>query len=371
VLELVTSSLRFWVEQYGIDGFRFDLATSLARDGRAFNTESSFLSAVRQDPILANVKLIAESWDLGEDSYQVGNFPPGWAEWNGRYRDDVRSFWLGTDGMAAALSAGLLGSADLFDKRGRKPWASVNFITAHDGFTLADLYAYNEKHNEANGEDNNDGHNDNRSWNCGNEGPTDDENILALRDRLRRAAMATLLFSQGTPMLLMGDEIGRSQNGNNNAYCQDNEITWMRWNDLDKREQAFLDFTKRLIELRTTMRLLRQDHFLHGSPVGKNTKDVTWIRADGKTMQPEDWTNDLVRSVGLMMNERGGDSLLILVNSHTEGVSYELPKLAKNEHWHVLLYTELDDAVPKDAPEIGKAFIVAGRALCLMEGRWK
>ncbi|MET1046216.1 MAG: glycogen debranching protein GlgX [Hyphomicrobium sp.] len=369
VLELVTSSLRYWVEQYGIDGFRFDLATTLARDGRAFNPDSSFLSAVRQDPVLANVKLIAESWDLGEDSYQVGNFPPGWAEWNGRYRDDVRSFWLGTDGMSAALSGGLLGSADLFDKRGRKPSASVNFLTAHDGFTLADLYAYNEKHNEANHEDNNDGHNDNRSWNCGHEGPTDDENILALRDRLRRAAMATLLFSQGTPMILMGDEIGHSQNGNNNAYCQDNETTWLRWDNIAPRDEAFLDFTKRLTALRASTPMLRRDNFLHGSPVGKNMKDVTWIRADGKTMQPEDWSNDHVRSFGLMLCDRTGDALLLLVNAHTEGVSYEVPKLAKNEHWRVVLYTDHDR--PGDEPEIDKTFIIAGRALCLLKGRWK
>jgi isoamylase len=369
VLELVTSSLRYWVEQYGIDGFRFDLATSLARDGRDFNPDSTFLSAVRQDPVLANVKLIAESWDLGENSYQVGNFPPGWAEWNGRYRDDLRSFWLGTDGMAAALSGGLLGSADLFDKRGRKPWASVNFLTAHDGFTLADLYAYNEKHNEANKEDNNDGHNDNRSWNCGHEGPTDDEAILALRDRLRRAAMATLIFSQGTPMLLMGDETGRTQNGNNNAYCQDNETTWLRWDNLNPRDQEFFDFTKRLITLRANTPTLRRDNFIHGSPIAKNIKDVTWVRADGKTMQPEDWTNDLVRSVGLMLSDRGGDALLLLFNAHTEGVSYELPKLAKNGNWQMILYSDGDG--PADGAEIEKTFIVAGRALCLMKGRWK
>jgi isoamylase len=371
VLELVTSSLRYWVEQYGIDGFRFDLATTLARDGRSFSPDSSFLSAVRQDPVLSNVKLIAESWDLGEDSYQVGNFPPGWAEWNGRYRDDVRSFWLGTDGMAAAVSGCLLGSADLFDRRGRKPWASVNFLTAHDGFTLADLYAYNEKHNEANKEDNNDGHNDNRSWNCGHEGPTDDENILVLRDRLRRAALATLLFSQGTPMLLMGDECGRSQEGNNNAYCQDNELTWLKWADHEPHDAAFLEFTKRLIALRAETPLLRRDHFLHGTLVGKHTKDVTWIRADGRTMQPEDWTNDLVRSFGMMLCDRSGDALLLLFNAHTEGVSYELPRLAKNEHWRIALYTDQEGGGPGEGAELAKTFIIAGRALCLMKGRWK
>jgi glycogen operon protein len=273
--------------------------------------------------------------------------------------------------MAAALSGALLGSADLFDKRGRKPWASINFLTAHDGFTLADLYAFNEKHNEANKENNDDGHNDNRSWNCGHEGATEDENILALRDRLRRAALATLLFSQGTPMLLMGDETGRSQNGNNNAYCQDNETTWLQWNDLDPRDQAFFDFTKCLIALRANTQMLRQDHFLHGARVGKNAKDVTWIRADGKVMQPDDWTKDHIRSVGLMLSDRGGDALLLLFNAHTEGVSYELPKLAKNERWHVLLYTDGEAGGFEGDAEIGKSFIIAGRALCLMKGRWK
>lgn len=371
VLELATSSLRYWVEQYAIDGFRFDLATSLARDDRSFNPDSSFLSAIRQDPVLSRLKLIAESWDLGEGSYQVGNFPPGWAEWNGRYRDDVRSFWLGTDGVASAVSGGLLGSADLFDRRGRKPRASVNFLTAHDGFTLADLYAYNEKHNEANKEDNNDGHNDNRSWNCGHEGPTEDKDILALRDQLRRAAMATLLFSQGTPMILMGDECGRSQGGNNNAYCQDNEMTWLRWAEHTPRDEAFLQFTKRLIALRANMPLLRQDNFLHGSPVGKHVKDVTWIRADGEIMQPEDWTNYLVRSFGLMLCDRSGEALLLLFNAHTEGVSYELPKLAKNEQWRIVLYTEQGNHGPGGGTELGTTFIISGRALCLMKGRWK
>jgi glycogen operon protein len=372
VLEMVTSSLRFWVENYGVDGFRFDLATSLARDQRSFSPDSTFLSAVRQDPVLGNVKLIAESWDLGEDSYQVGNFPPGWAEWNGRFRDDARSFWVGTDGMSAPLSRGLLGSADLFDKRGRKPWASVNFITAHDGFTLADLYAYNEKHNEANQENNNDGHNDNRSWNCGVEGPTDDENILTLRDRLRRNIMATLLFSQGTPMILMGDEVGHSQNGNNNAYCQDNELTWLRWDGLGEHDRAFFEFTKRIIALRASLPLLRQGKFVHGELLSKGINEANWIRADGKAMEPEDWQTDHIRSVGLMLADRAGDALLLLVNSHTEGVSYELPPLPKKARWQVVLCTEDQEGTQsEDEPEAGPTFIVAGRTLCLMKGRWK
>ena len=221
--------MRYWVEDCHVDGFRFDLAVSLTRDRDAVDFNSPFLDAVTQDPVLAKVKMISESWDLGKWGYQVGNFPPGWAEWNGRFRDHVRAYVKGDDNTVDDFARNFLGSGDIFDRRGRRPWASINFITAHDGFTLADLYAYNEKHNEANGEDNRDGHDDNRSWNCGVEGPTDDPAILALRDRMRRFAMIALVVSQGVPMLLMGDENGRTQRGNNNAYCQDNELAWMDW----------------------------------------------------------------------------------------------------------------------------------------------
>ena len=229
VVQMVMDSLRYWVEDCHVDGFRFDLAVSLTRDRDAVDFNSPFLDAVTQDPVLAKVKMISESWDLGKWGYQVGSFPPGWAEWNGRFRDDIRAYVKGDEGTIDSFAKNLLGSGDIFDRRGRRPWASINFITAHDGFTLADLYAYSEKHNEANGEDNRDGHDDNRSWNCGAEGPTDDEGILDLRDRMRRFAMTTLVVSQGVPMVLMGDEIGRTQDGNNNGYCQDNRLAWMQW----------------------------------------------------------------------------------------------------------------------------------------------
>jgi glycogen operon protein len=244
-MQMVTDSLRYWVETCHVDGFRFDLAPSLARERRGFDPSSSFLNAVRQDPVLSKVKMIAEPWDLGENGYQLGNFPPGWGEWNGRYRDDMRSFWKGDDHLLPALARGILGSADAFDRHGRRPWASVNFITAHDGFTLADLWSYNEKHNEANKENNADGHSDNRSWNCGVEGKTDDPDVLDLRDRMRRSIMATLMLSQGTPMLLMGDENGRSQDGNNNAYAQDNEMNWFAWEGVSKRDLKVSGFLSR------------------------------------------------------------------------------------------------------------------------------
>ncbi|MDO9384517.1 MAG: glycogen debranching protein GlgX [Hyphomicrobiaceae bacterium] len=372
VLQLVTASLRHWTEHYGIDGFRFDLATSLARDDRAFSPQSSFLAAMRQDPVLSKVKLISESWDLGEGAYQVGNFPPGWSEWNGRFRDDTRSFWKGEDGLLSALAGSLLGSADLFDKSGRKPSASINFITAHDGFTLYDLYAYNEKHNAANEEDNRDGHDDNRSWNCGVEGQTDDPAILDLRDRMRRNLMTTLLVSQGTPMILMGDEVGRTQFGNNNAYCQDNDIAWLKWRDIDARDQSFYEFTRGLLRLRHGMPLLRQAKFLHGDVVHKDLKDVTWLRADGQEMQPDDWANGHNRSVGLMLAEKGGGAALILVNAFHEGVSFKIPQLSKACQWQLVINTDKGTIEQEDGDvPANSELIVPGRALYVLRGNWK
>ena len=277
VLQMVMDSLRYWVEDCHVDGFRFDLATSLGREYDSFDPNAVFFDAVRQDPVLSRVKMIAEPWDVGPNGYQVGNFPPGWAEWNGRYRDEMRSYWKGDRALLPAFSRGVLGSADLFEQQGRKPWASVNFITAHDGFTLTDLWSYNSKHNEANGEDNRDGHNDNRSWNCGVEGPTDDPAILDLRDRMRRGSMATLLLSQGTPMILMGDEVGRTQNGNNNAYCQDNEIAWLEWKNVSDRDRAFMEFVRGVIRMRKRYRILHANRFLHGEPIDDNgTRSVVW-----------------------------------------------------------------------------------------------
>jgi isoamylase len=368
-LQLVTDSLRYWVEEFGVDGFRFDLATTVARKDRDFSLDSPFLTVLAQDPVLSRVKLIAEPWDLGMDGYQVGNFPPGWAEWNDRFRDDARAYWRGDEGALPAVSAVLLGSAGQFDKKGRRPWASVNFVTAHDGFTLADVYAYNEKHNEANGEDNRDGHNDNRSWNCGAEGPTDDLDILALRDRMRRNLMATLLLAQGTPMMLMGDEQGHTQLGNNNAYCQDNELTWLRWTDISDRDSAFRAFTRGLVEVRRTRSLLRQTHFLHGTEIAPGVKDVTWLRADGSEMAPEDWSNGLNRSVALLLAGDGRSALLLVCNSYVEGVAFALPDPPFGGRWRLLVDTERGVVLPEpDFLDAGAKLILAGRALSLFEG---
>jgi glycogen operon protein len=361
VLQLVMDSLRYWVQEFGVDGFRFDLAATLARDHRTFVGNSAFLAAIRQDPVLSRVKLIAEAWDLGEDGYQVGNFPPGWAEWNGRYRDDARAFWRGDDGYLPAVAGGLLGSAFLFDTAGRRPWSSVNFITAHDGFTLADLYAYNDKHNEANGEDNKDGHDDNRSWNCGAEGSTEDEAVLDLRDRMRRNLMATLVLSQGTPMLLMGDEQGRTQNGNNNAYCQDNELSWMRWENISERDEAFQKFVTGILKIRRTRPLLNQPHFLHG-------EDVAWLRADGQAMAPDDWLNGVNRSVALVLRPRQGRPLALFLNAYHEGVAFKMPDSPAGV-WRLLVDTEHGTIEPRGKNvSDGDEIIVSGRTLLLYEG---
>ncbi|WP_439542260.1 glycogen debranching protein GlgX [Hyphomicrobium sp.] len=367
VLQLVTDSLRYWVEEFGIDGFRFDLASTVARKDRAFSVDSPFLTVLRQDPVLSRTKLIAEPWDLGEDGYQVGNFPPGWAEWNDRFRDDTRGFWRGDDGTLPAISAALMGSAAQFDKKGRRAWSSVNFVAAHDGFTLADVYAYNDKHNEANGEENRDGHNDNRSWNCGVEGETDDPKVLALRDCMRRNLMATLLLSQGTPMMLMGDEQGHSQHGNNNAYCQDTELTWLRRTGIAARDLAFREFTRGLLEIRRTRPLLRQSRFLHGADVAKGIKDVTWLRADGVEMTPADWSNDLNRSVALLLAD-ATSALWLVINSYHEGVAFKVPEPPHGGRWRLLVDTERGLVLPNDVmlPR-GKEHIVAGRSLTLYE----
>ena len=368
VLQLVTDSLRYWVEEFGIDGFRFYLATTVARKDRSFSLDSPFLTVLAQDPVLAKTKLIAEPWDLGMGGYQVGNFPPGWGEWNDRFRDDARAFWRGDEGALPALSAVLLGSAAQFDRKGRRPWASVNFVTAHDGFTLADVYAYNEKHNEANGEDNRDGHNDNRSWNCGVEGPTDDPDILDLRDRMRRNLMATLLLAQGTPMMLMGDEQGHTQSGNNNAYCQDNALAWMPW-DISDRDQAFRSFTEGVVEVRRTRPLLRQTRFLHGTEVAPGVKDVTWLRADGAEMAPEDWANGLNRSVAMLLADAGKRALLLLVNSYEEGVAFAAPDPPFGGRWRLLVDTERGVVLPDNNNlDPDALLILAGRALSLYEG---
>jgi isoamylase len=340
VLQMVMDSLRYWVEECHIDGFRFDLATALGRERDAFDPSSVFFDTIRQDPVLSRVKLIAEPWDLGPDGYQVGNFPPGWAEWNGQYRDAVRSFWRGDEGFTPEFARSLLGAADLFDRRGRRPWASVNFVTAHDGFTLADLYAYEKRHNAANLEGNLDGHDDNRGWNCGVEGPTEDPEILALRDRMRRNAIATLLLSHGTPMLLMGDEVGRTQNGNNNAYCQDCEINWLQWSDRTKADRAFLDFVRKLVKFRQTETPLGLGHFLHGEAVYKGIANVQWLKPTGETMQESDWTDSIVKVIGVAHCDAGGNCVLILANAFHEPIAFKLPGRPYPAEWRIAMRTD-------------------------------
>ena len=367
VLQLVMDSLRYWVEQCGVDGFRFDLASALGRDTYEFDPMGSFLDAVGQDPVLNRVKLIAEPWDLGEGGYQVGAFPPGWAEWNDLWRDGLRSYWKGDMAMLPALGRRISGSAEIFDRRGRKPWASINFITAHDGFTLTDLVSYNTKHNEANQEDNNDGHSDNRSSNWGVEGPTDDPAILDLRDRLRRAFMASLLFSHGTPMLQMGDELGRTQQGNNNAFCQDNEISWVDWTSASDRDRAFHEFVRGVVSLRAQYPLLRSSRFLHGEPVAPRIKSVAWFKPDGEEKQAEHWADPVAKCVGASF-AGGGQILLLLFNADAEPIDFIFPFFGKRHlRWRLLCDSANSLIRPDPAPVATGKTTIPGRGLLLFE----
>ncbi len=368
VLQMVMDSLRYWVEECHVDGFRFDLATSLGREYDHFDTNAVFFDAVRQDPVLSRVRMIAEPWDVGPNGYQVGNFPPGWAEWNGRYRDDMRSYWKGDSGLLPAFSRNVLASSDLFEHQGRKPWASVNFVTAHDGFTLADLWAYNTKHNEANGENNRDGHDDNRSWNCGTEGPTDDPAIASLRDSMRRAILATLLLSQGTPMLLMGDEVGRTQKGNNNAYCQDNEIAWLDWKTIGEKDRAFMEFTRGVIRLRKRYRVLRANRFLHGEAVDdKGTRSVVWFRPDGREMDPASWGDTNARVIGLLLSD-DSTRLLILVSSYHRPIEFTLPP-SDVSAWTLRMDSGTGEIDPPDRRFAqGSTLDLKGRSVLLLAG---
>ncbi len=350
-LQLIMDSLRYWVLEMHVDGFRFDLAAALARELHEVDRLAAFFDIIHQDPVISQVKLIAEPWDLGEGGYQVGNFPVLWAEWNGIYRDAIRSFWRGDEGRIDDLAYRLTGSSDLYERSGRRPYASINFITAHDGFPLADLVSYNEKHNEANGEENRDGHDHNLSWNHGAEGPTGNQEILAARARQQRNFLATLLLSQGVPMLLAGDEMGRTQAGNNNAYCQDNEISWVNW-DLNQRDRELLEFTRSLIKLFHTQPVLRRRKFFQGRQIrGAEIKDVSWFRPDGREMSEEDWRNPMQKSLCVRLagdaideiDERGkritGDTLLMLLNSHHRGISFILPAHRKGVVWEQILDT--------------------------------
>ena len=350
VLQLIMDSLRYWVEDMHVDGFRFDLAAALARQFHEVDKLSVFFDLVQQDPVISQVKLIAEPWDIGEGGYQVGNFPPLWTEWNGRYRDTIRDFWRGAEATLPEFASRLAGSADLYQSDRRRPLASINFITAHDGFTLRDLVSYNDKHNDANGEDAKDGSDDNQSWNCGAEGETEDPQILALRARQQRNLLTTLLLSQGVPMIAHGDELGRTQHGNNNVYCQDNELSWVDWH-LDQRRQDLLDFTRQLVQLRRDHPVLRRRRFFRGDASDGSIGDLAWFLPDGNRMQDSDWHWDEARTVAVFLNGQAitepdqegdpvtDDSFLILFNGHREPVEFRLPGTAIGEKWHVAVDT--------------------------------
>jgi glycogen operon protein len=375
---MIMDSLRYFVMECHVDGFRFDLASALARELYEVDRLSAFFDVIHQDPVLSQVKLIAEPWDVGLGGYQVGNFPVLWTEWNGIYRDSMRDFWRGETGIAEFASR-LTGSSDLYEQEGRQPCASINFITAHDGFPLADLVAFNEKHNEANLEDNRDGTDDNRSWNCGVEGATDDPEVNALRERQQRNFLATLMLSQGVPMLLGGDEIGRTQGGNNNAWCQDNEISWYDW-ELDERRRHLLAFTRRLIALRRAHPVLRRRHFLEGTPEAGGMPDAWWFRPDGRRMTAHDWEDEATHTVGLFLNgsaipyrsRTGGriedDSFLLLVNAHHEDVEFLLPSRRYGQRWALELDTADPDAQPGSrAMDARERVVSVGRSLLLLK----
>ncbi|MCK0508350.1 glycogen debranching protein GlgX [Aromatoleum anaerobium] len=376
VLQMVLDSLRYWVLQMGVDGFRFDLATILGREAHGFDPGSGFFDACRQDPVLNRVKLIGEPWDCGPGGYQVGAFPPGWGEWNDSFRDAVRSFWKGDEGRAPELATRLAASADRFNRRGRRPWASINFITAHDGFTLHDLVSYNDKHNEANGEDNNDGHDDNRSWNCGAEGPTDDPDIIALRERQKRNFLATLLFAHGTPMLLAGDEFGRTQRGNNNAYCQDNELGWVNWADIDASGERLLAFARHLLVLRDALPVLRPGRFSTGEmhPVHE-VRDVAWLNPAGTELEEKEWSDPQMRCFGMLADGRaqhtvvphpGSDVIVLLVvNAGHEAVEWTLPHVPGAGHWTRLVNTAAPDDSAFPAFVAGHRDTIGPRSLLL------
>ncbi len=350
-LQLIMDSLRYWVLEMHVDGFRFDLASTLARVLHDVDRLSAFFDIMHQDPVLSQVKLIAEPWDLGEGGYQVGNFPVGWAEWNGKYRDTIRRYWKGEGGQVAELANRLSGSSDLYEMSGRRPYASINFVVAHDGFTLHDLVCYNQKHNEANGEDNRDGSDDNLNWNCGVEGPTDNLPIVELRERQKRNILMTLLLSQGVPMICGGDERGRTQRGNNNAYCQDNELSWFDWK-LDHSDRKLLAFTQQLIALRQAHPVFRRRRFFHGRHIrGAEVKDLSWFRPDGKEMTDEDWNKGYVRCLGLRLSgdaleetdSKGrpllDDTFLLLLNAHHEPLPFTLPAHRRGVRWQPVLDT--------------------------------
>jgi glycogen operon protein len=374
VIEMVTDSLRYWVNELHVDGFRFDLGTILAREPNGFDNQSGFLKACNQDPVLRTVKLIAEPWDCGPGGYQVGGFPPGWAEWNDRYRDVSRDFWRGA-ASASELAPRLCASGDVFNHLGRRPWACVNFVTAHDGFTLRDLVSYNDKHNEANGENNQDGSSNNRSWNGGVEGPTDDSAVNAVRERQMRNFLATLLLSQGTPMMLAGDEFGRTQQGNNNAYCQDNEISWLSW-EWNESGKSLHRFVQKLTALRHKYPILRRNRFLTGSfDEELEVKDLTWINASGAEMCSEDWSDPRMLCFGMLMDgharptgvrQRGTEATLLMVlNAHHDLVEFTLPPYGEAGSWRLLIDTNVPEGEGDHTFAAGDVYGTTARSLVL------
>ncbi|MCQ9351691.1 glycogen debranching protein GlgX [Corynebacterium sp. 153RC1] len=380
-LQMIMDSLRYWVTEMHVDGFRFDLASTLARELHDVDKLATFFDLVQQDPVVSQVKLIAEPWDVGEGGYQVGNFPPLWTEWNGKYRDTVRDFWRGEPATLGEFASRITGSSDLYANNGRRPTASINFVTAHDGFTLNDLVSYNEKHNDANGEGNRDGESHNRSWNCGVEGPTDDPEILELRARQRRNFLTTLLLSQGTPMIAHGDEIARTQGGNNNVYCQDNEIAWVDWELLEKNSDLH-EFTRRLIRIRANHPVFRRRRFLAGGPLGEDVRDrdIAWLTPSGRPMTQDDWGFHMAKSVMVYLNgqaigepdSRGqrveDDSWLIIFNAHYEEINFSLPGAQFGQSWKLIVDTGEATGYPAEPVTLDAeaTLTVPGRATMLL-----
>lgn len=373
-LQLVMDSLRYWVTECHVDGFRFDLASTLARGLHAVDRLSAFFDLIHQDPVVNQVKLIAEPWDIGEGGYQVGNFPPVWAEWNGKYRDSIRDLWRGESHTIDEFGYRFTGSSDLYERSGRRPFASVNFITAHDGFTLADLVAYNGKHNDANGEGGRDGSDDNRAWNCGAEGPTDDPAILTLRARQQRNLLATLLLSQGVPMIVAGDEIGRTQGGNNNAYCQDNEISWLDWEAVD---EILLGFARELVTLRKKHRTFSRRTFFGGRPIhGGEVSDLLWFQPDGKLMGDEEWNTAFVKSLSVYLNGERFDTdprgqpiededFLVIVNASDTDIPFVVPEQLGGQ-WEVVLDTDLPTEKADSPVEAGQEVAAIARSMVVL-----
>ncbi|MFL5404419.1 MAG: glycogen debranching protein GlgX [Myxococcales bacterium] len=382
VLQLLMDSLRYWIQEMHVDGFRFDLASALARELHDVDRLSAFFDLIQQDPIVSRVKLIAEPWDVGEGGYQVGNFPPNWSEWNGKFRDTVRDYWRGQDASLGEFAYRFTGSSDLYAETGRRPYASINFVTAHDGFTLRDLVSYNEKHNEANKEDNKDGESHNRSWNCGAEGPTNDDTVNGLRARQQRNFLASLLLAQGVPMITGGDEIGRTQGGNNNGYCQDNEISWYDWKNVD---EPLLLFTRMLLDLRKKHRIFHRRRWFQGRPLhGSDVKDIAWFTPQGKEMTDEDWSVGYAKSLGVFLNgdaiatpdEAGerivDESFYVVFNAHHEPMKFTLPEERFGKTWVEIVDTNdpprrRDRRQPREAVQAGSTVEVAPRSFAVFE----